>query len=379
MEISFDIDSVLNILKLFLGITFGLLIIIIDLKKKNNALFLGLFILVTGLQSIPEILIGIPYFSKHTYVHNITTLFLWLRIPLLYIYVQRVSILPKKRIAYWLLIPGLLEIILYFVLFFFDEKYQLYFEDSIGYVIYILSGVLFIIIVAIKTFKHTRRHLKELQNQYSSIEYRKLKWVKNYILFFLLTIFIIMPTVIAVSVSSTSTEAEPDEIIGIAGAIVGLIFIYWAAVKGLLQDSVPSLYQNRVTIENKNNTIIQKKDENFNDKEASTVIISLKDIVKKNELYKKNDLTIIDVAEELNIHPSKLSKIINTRLNQNFNNFINEYRIEYSKLLLQENFEKMSIEGISLESGFKSRSSFYVAFKKHAKVTPSEYIKSLLG
>lgn len=365
MEIQFDIISVLNILKLFLGITFGILIIIIDIKKGNNALFLGLFILVTGLQTLPNILVEIPYFSKNTYIHNITTLFIWLRMPLLYIYVQHVSILPKKKIAYWLLIPGIIEIILCVVLFFLDEKYQLYFEDSVGHILYILGGALFVVIVAIKTFKHTNRHLKELQNQYSSIEYRKLKWVKNYILFFLFTLFIIIPIVVNINESYVDT----------VGAIVGLIFIYWAAVKGLLQDNVPSLYQNKVAIANKNGVIIPKKEEVFNDIEANNIIVSLKNIVKTNQLYKTNDLTIIDVAEELDIHPSKLSKIINARLNQNFNNFINEYRIEYSKLLLQENYEKMSIEGISLESGFKSRSSFYVAFKKHAKITPLGYIK----
>ncbi len=369
MDINFDIVTVLNILELFLGITFGLLIIIIDVKKKNNALFLGLFILVTGIQVLPDILIEIPYFSKNIFLDNITTLFIWLKMPLLYIYVQRVSILPKKKISYWLLIPGIIEIILSIILLFLDEKSQLYIKDSIGHILYVLGGILFAIVIVVKTFKHSNRHLKELQNQYSSIEYRRLKWVKHYTLFFFITLFIVFPTVIAIN----------ESYIDIVGAIIGLIFIYWAAIKGLLQDSVPSLYQNERIIENKSGTVTLKKEEVFNNVEANTIIDRLKNIVKTNELYKKNDLTIIDVAEELDMHPSKLSKIINACLNQNFNNFINAYRIEYSKRLLQENYDKMSIEGISLESGFKSRSSFYVAFKKHAKITPSVYIKGFLS
>jgi AraC-like DNA-binding protein len=69
-----------------------------------------------------------------------------------------------------------------------------------------------------------------------------------------------------------------------------------------------------------------------------------------------------------------LSEILNTRLNQNFYDFINRYRVEEVKKRLSENDSgKFSLIAIAFDSGFNSKSSFNTIFKKLTGVTPSQF------
>jgi len=52
---------------------------------------------------------------------------------------------------------------------------------------------------------------------------------------------------------------------------------------------------------------------------------------------------------------------------------VNLFRIEAAKKLLQAN-SKLTIEAIGQECGFKSKSSFYSAFKKRTGTTPSKFV-----
>jgi AraC-like DNA-binding protein len=54
-----------------------------------------------------------------------------------------------------------------------------------------------------------------------------------------------------------------------------------------------------------------------------------------------------------------------------------DLRINYAVELLSGNLnDSFTIEGIAQQSGFKTRASFYGAFKERVGVTPTEYIAS---
>lgn len=103
------------------------------------------------------------------------------------------------------------------------------------------------------------------------------------------------------------------------------------------------------------------------------LILRLKRLMLDEELFKNPKLKSSDVAKKLNIPAYKLSEIINESLNMNFSNYVNEYRIELAKKLL--NFkDEYTIEAIGQVCGFNSKSSFYSAFKKFTGSTPSNFI-----
>jgi AraC-like DNA-binding protein len=103
---------------------------------------------------------------------------------------------------------------------------------------------------------------------------------------------------------------------------------------------------------------------------------SLLELMEQEKVYLNNKLTIDEVAKKIMTNRSYLSQMINDNFKTNFNNFINEYRVkEAQRLLLENDANNYSIEGISLSVGFSSKSTFNSAFKKFTGIRPSEFIR----
>lgn len=97
----------------------------------------------------------------------------------------------------------------------------------------------------------------------------------------------------------------------------------------------------------------------------------------KDQLIIQKDLNLGVLANCLNTSPHVLSQSINSELKETYNDLINRLRIELVLKRLNSNHHKdLSIEGLALESGFKSKSSFYRAFKKHTGSNPSKYLNT---
>jgi AraC-like DNA-binding protein len=95
--------------------------------------------------------------------------------------------------------------------------------------------------------------------------------------------------------------------------------------------------------------------------------------------YLEFELTLGDMARELSIPQKELSQVINEKLNKNFCTFLNEYRIgEARHLLLENTGKKLSVLDIAFESGFNSKTSFNMVFKKHLRMTPTHFRKTNL-
>lgn len=90
------------------------------------------------------------------------------------------------------------------------------------------------------------------------------------------------------------------------------------------------------------------------------------------------NITQKEMASMLKTNNSLLSKVINRGYGQNFNDFINEKRIDFLLEKINNGQHKLhTLSGISSECGFNSKATFNRAFKKHLKMSPSEYIKNL--
>jgi len=85
------------------------------------------------------------------------------------------------------------------------------------------------------------------------------------------------------------------------------------------------------------------------------------------------ELTLGELAQHLQAHPALLSKVINQGCGQNFNDFINSYRVlEARRKLADPRFAHYSLVGVALESGFNSKSTFNRVFKKLTGQAPGE-------
>jgi AraC-like DNA-binding protein len=110
------------------------------------------------------------------------------------------------------------------------------------------------------------------------------------------------------------------------------------------------------------------------DSDAEKYLSRLLKHMETKKPYLDVDLTILDVAESLNIPRHYLTQVINEKLNKNFYQFINEYRVEEVKSLLKDkDYKKYTMTAVAFEAGFNSKSSFNSAFKEITGMTPSEY------
>ncbi len=101
----------------------------------------------------------------------------------------------------------------------------------------------------------------------------------------------------------------------------------------------------------------------------------LSEYMLRQQPYLEPELTLSELAKQLNISTSKLSQTINNGLGKNFNDFINEYRVEaVKKMMLDEKKSNFSLLGIAQECGFNSKATFNRTFKKFTNHTPSEFM-----
>ncbi len=98
-------------------------------------------------------------------------------------------------------------------------------------------------------------------------------------------------------------------------------------------------------------------------------------IMDEQKLYLDSELSLADLARRLHTNTSMLSQVINVGLGRNFNDFVNEYRInEFKKLALDESRQHLSLLGIALDAGFNSKATFNRVFKKSTGVSPKEFV-----
>jgi YesN/AraC family two-component response regulator len=94
-----------------------------------------------------------------------------------------------------------------------------------------------------------------------------------------------------------------------------------------------------------------------------------------NKPYINPDFDIAQLAIALNSNTSYISKAIKMNGDLNFNAFVNTYRMNKIKEMIQEHNSKFTLEYIYASSGFKNQSTFNKVFKSIEGITPSEYYK----
>ena len=98
--------------------------------------------------------------------------------------------------------------------------------------------------------------------------------------------------------------------------------------------------------------------------------------ISESHYYSQQEISLKKVAEELGTNGNTVSKLVNSKTGTNFNDYINQKRIALAqKRLLDDEFKHFTVEAIGESVGFKSKSAFYNAFKKHTGLSPSAFMK----
>ncbi len=100
----------------------------------------------------------------------------------------------------------------------------------------------------------------------------------------------------------------------------------------------------------------------------------LEQIMQKQQIFLRPDLTLPKLAEAVNCSVNHLSQVINAGIGVSFFDYLNQYRIAYARQLLSGSDSRSSaVLNIAFTVGFNSNSAFYAAFKKCVGQTPAQY------
>jgi AraC-like DNA-binding protein len=106
---------------------------------------------------------------------------------------------------------------------------------------------------------------------------------------------------------------------------------------------------------------------------------SIKVYLEEEQPFLNPDFSISDIALHIKAPQNHVSYCITQLMGTKFSKLKSELRIKYALELLKNGSNSLiTIEAIGKQSGFKTRSNFYSAFKDETGFTPTEYINNEL-
>lgn len=191
----------------------------------------------------------------------------------------------------------------------------------------------------------------------------RLNWLKN-IAWWIMGTFIASGIVYAVFVAKSIYPFNP--IVIYHGGL--LMFVFSISYYGIYQSSLKpitkSAHDNR------------KSDREYQDIEMKEFQHQIDKYMLENKPYLNRELSLQELADELETSVHKISWFLNHYQQRNFFNYINEYRVKEAKeRILDPAYSRLTLLAIGYDSGFNSKSSFNALFKKYTGLTPSEFQK----
>jgi AraC-like DNA-binding protein len=368
---------------LFLGGAEGLLLTLYLLNKKENVTANRILAITLFAYSI-DILYAL-FISKKLYL--VYPQFIGLNGPLPYIYSPSIflythmvssnkKVFTTKHLFHF--IPAALMILITIPFFIFipaEAKIALMnpaTKKDLSIIIFRTIIPFYGISYMVLCIKDIKRYHIRLKENFSNIEKLKLDWLIYLIIGIALVWFMEFIQIILIDILG-----KPENIAYQYIYLTVSVLLYFVTYKSLSQPEIFSdikLSDNEIKEEEK--TTIYKKS-GLTDDKAKQYLARLIEIMQKEKPYLNSDLSLSDLSSMLEISTHNLSEIINTQLSKTFYDFVNYYRVEEVKRLMNEDKKNAySILAIAFDAGFNSKSSFNNIFKKTTGVTPSEYRKS---
>ena len=113
------------------------------------------------------------------------------------------------------------------------------------------------------------------------------------------------------------------------------------------------------------------------DDDKQQLLKRIENVIETSDEIYSPDFSVERLAVLTDSKYKYVSQVINEYYDQNFNNFINQYRIKEACKRIDNHgqYANMTIEAIANSVGFRSRSAFFTSFKRITGLTPSEYLR----
>lgn len=386
-QVVFNFHDVILLMTAMLCVLFSALLVATNPPKNISNYFLAAFLLTHACIPLHELMMWGAEF-KHTVRDNFPQIYFvgsfayYIDAALLYFYVKSLIFrdFHIRRKDYYHLIPIVLYTIFMVVAYFrFPLAQRL---EWINHEIFVYSAPyitsdflckILRVIYCIACFRLILKYKDLLKATHSNIEKVDVFWLKLLVVGFLIVtimeVLLGLAKFIGVVMHFDFQHYNLSffEFIGLSGYYVTFILVctlvftsmrYFANFEAIRQKKEPEPAKKPVQEKLLNPEYAEKIDS----------------VMRSEKPYLMADITLDVLAERLAIPARDLSMIINRHFDNNFYEFINNYRIEEAKkILIDPKNKDKTITDIYLEVGFNSKSVFNTFFKKIVGQTPSEY------
>ncbi|ARV14913.1 helix-turn-helix domain-containing protein [Polaribacter sp. SA4-12] len=377
--------SVKEIFNLFLlisalhGFLFCAVILFSKNRKEKSMLFINLLVLTISLNNIQSWILAKDFFIEYFFLDYVHIPWHFLIAPFFYMFlIYYLEIEKRSKNLLKIILPVFIIIIsirIGFVSFLSDKN-----TSDIAYLFEKYTSIeeIFSLIVSLIIFVYSFQILSKKEQLFTKIlSFDNLKWIYTFFKLGLLTyIFWIIALAITVALDFKEFIYSYYPL-----RVLTTVLIYWIGYQAILQLRLLKERKDLRKQLNFQHVIKETTSKNEEEKDADKKLLfdKIHSLIEEKKLFIEPKLNADYLANELDISSSKLSSIIKLFSDKNFNDYINEFRIELAKeLLIHKDYINYTITSIGLESGFNSKSSFYATFKKHTGLTPTEYQKSLI-
>lgn len=399
----------------------GILLVAPSGHRLANSIMAAL-VIVIALAALQSWLLRLGYFQRHPGTALLIPQLDFLWGPLLYLYAislsnnrlqwaQLLHLLPaavllvSANLAYW---SYSIEQQQAFVSFIWSERTDQelaaiystmtspFWEKWVDLHLHSSFFVLQFAVYCALVLRQIRHHNQRLQQHFSSLEHMNLRWLRTLTLACLvfLVIFLLFNRGQLIMVGHFDINALGPS----TPSIFLVVLIYLIGASAIFQpdlirgESQPADAVSDDTSEERQPASDPREETDSGEalgapekyrrsslsmEDASQFKVQLMEAMQERELYLDCELTLPDLARETGLTPHQVSQVLNGQMNQNFFSFVNNYRIQLAKKMLSDpQTRDMPIVELAVEVGFKSKSSFYDAFKKAVEMTPTQFKKS---
>ena len=273
------------------------------------------------------------------------------------------------RVTY-LLAFGFLSITLFNILLFLlqgKNLYQTFDFDRIEAVFMTMQYYAFFLTIAaiVISIREILKYTALVKNTYSDLDMLQIRWLWYLILGIVPIVFVWGLELIRIA----SGGMGPSTFSSLTWLLI-IVFIYFISFKA---------YQKKDLLEN----VPPSPEKGAKEKDRAPQLgqidyaelgRELSSFMESSKIYLRHNLTLYDLSKAMKVSPRLISGCINQNFGNNFAEWVNSFRVAAAMAKLKDPaFNHLSVEGIGMESGFKSRSAMYSAFKKQTGHSPGHF------
>ncbi len=386
-------DEILSILYI-IGVSQGFILFLALAFKKGKTTenrFLACLVLLMAI----DLIIAYYYKGSNEMIHESSLIgysidffgysLIFLYGPVIYLYVMKLTLqLKKVKLSHSLHLVPFLIIVAYSLFLFLYSKgnrnsglYNFIF-DSWEFADYLISLFMVASIASylIPTYLYLKRFSIRIKEFYSSTGKITLIWLRAFILIFLVYTSLLLVFLIFMSDSKLGLFVYSDLyyiFMSLSVFILGYFAIAQPGIFGKIELMEQELKKNDGKKQSK------YKKTKLEDEQSTEYLNTIISYVTESGSFTDPDMNLQLLGQKLEIAPHHISQVINSKLNKNFYQFINHYRVEEVKRVLTDpGMKHLSILEIAFESGFNTKSTFNSIFKQSTGMTPSQYRKTII-